>query len=56
MKWQISLVAFMASLALAAPQAKAAKGDVNNAANNGDGVSSLSTTRLPFADKDQSKD
>lgn len=36
MKWELSIVALLVSLAAAAPQQK---GAVNNAANNGDGVS-----------------
>lgn len=38
MKWETSVVALLATLALAAPQQKAASG-VNDAANNGQGVS-----------------
>lgn len=40
MKWELSVVAFLATLAAAAPQQK---GAVNDAANNGDGVSLLLT-------------
>lgn len=40
MKWQISVLALLATLAAAAPAPQNQDGDfVNNAANNGDGVS-----------------